>query len=124
MTVISRARVILVTVLAASLATSCATAHLWRSTNPDAEVLVPESEVSETELQQKGVPYVKDQRGMYHIGKTGMERFENHAVRFMLTPATVVLDVAPVFALISAEVFLNNLALRSGGHTNRAQLEP
>lgn len=94
------APLLLVTVLVASLATSCATRQLWKATDPEETVILPESQVSEVELQESGAPYLKDDYGMYHIGKTGPERLGDHALRFALTPAALAVDFAPYAGLI------------------------
>jgi hypothetical protein len=101
--------------MVAVLASSCTTQKLWDATDPDAQVLVPASQVSEAELRDSGAPYKVDARGNYHVGKTAGQRVGDHALRFMLTPATVVVDVAPVAALVSAQLFLSGLALKSDG---------
>lgn len=106
---------LLVTVLVASLTTSCATKQLWKATDPDRSVILPESQVSEAELQERGAPYLKDDHGMYHIGKTGPERFGDHALRFALTPAALAVDLAPYAGLL----LLGYLPIEVVDNTNR-----
>jgi len=102
------------------LATSCVTRSLWKATDPLEYVSVPQNEVSESELQERGVRYRKDdKRGLYYVEKTSLQRFGNYTIRMLATPATVVLDVAPVIVVIGAiaiaESELEELHRKSGG---------
>ena len=116
----TNAPVILVAALVAGLATSCATKSLWKATDPDAHVLLPAEQVSEAELRDRGVPFLKDDHGLYHLGKTPAQRFGDHALRFALTPAALCVDAAPYAALF----VLEGLAIQSGGRPIGARLDP
>lgn len=118
-----RNRRLLATMCAFALTSGCATQALWQATNPEAIVAVPESRVSEAELRESGVPYRKED-GLYYVGKTQSERFGDHALRFVFTPATVCLDVAPVLALAAAQGFLDDLSVKSGGQRSPTPILP
>ena len=113
-----KTRIALVSALVATLTTSCATQKLWEATNPDALGSIPVGEVSEAELRERGVPYLKDEHGIYHVGKTRMERFEDHALRFAFTPAALCVDAAPYVALISVCAFAGCQSVDFGGLTS------
>ena len=118
-----RNRPLLVIVGAIALTSGCATQVLWQATNPDAIAAMPEDRVSEAELRERGVAYRKED-GLYYVGKTRSERFGDHALRFVFTPATVCLDVAPVLALAAAQGFLDDLAVKSGGRRSPTPILP
>ena len=99
-------RLLLLVALVAGMTSSCATQKLWKATDPDARVSISESDVSEAELQERGVPYRKDPDGTYLVGKSRSERLGDHALRAVFTPAAMCVDAVPYLALISAQVFL------------------
>ena len=117
-------RIALVLAAETVMAASCTTQKLCDATNPDATVTLSADQVSEAALCDRGVPYLVDSRGNFHIGKTSGQRIGDHAMRFMFTPATVFIDVAPVAALVSAQLFLNDCAIDSGGLTMPLILPP
>lgn len=120
-------RLVLTTVLASMLTascaahtSSCATRDFWRATDPDGFVSIPQNEVTEAELQKRGVPYSKEQDGTYRVGKTMSERLGDHALRFVFTPVTVCVDTAPSLTLLA----LDCLAMAYGGQPADASIVP
>ena len=102
--------------MVAVLTSSCATRALWRATDPLEYVAVPQSEVSESELQKSGVDYRKDdEHGVYYVEKSSLRRLGDYTIRACATPVTVCLDVAPVITCIVTVAWLENLANQSGG---------
>lgn len=102
--------------MVAVLTSSCATRALWRATDPLEYVAVPQDEVSESELQESGVSYRKDdEHGLYYVEKSSLRRLGDYSMRACATPVTVCLDVAPVISCILAMGALDDLARRSGG---------
>ena len=91
--------------MVALFASSCATRALWNATDPLEHVSVSQREVSEAELQARGVRYGKDdERGLYYVEKTKLQRLGDYSVRFFATPVTVVLDTATVIVIGGAVV--------------------
>jgi hypothetical protein len=102
--------------MVAVLTSSCATSALWRSTDPSEYVSVPQSEVSESELQESGVSYRKDDSaGVYYVEKTGLRRLGDYAIRGCATPVTVCLDVLPVITCIGAVLAFQGAVQHYGG---------
>jgi hypothetical protein len=96
----------------ATWATACVTTSLWKATDPEEYVAIPQSEVSESELQESGLKYRKDDRqGLYYVEKSGLRRLGDYTIRFFATPVTVVLDAAPAIVVIGG---LDNLATKPG----------
>lgn len=120
--------------MVAILASSCVTRSLWRATDPQEYVSVPQSEVSESELQAPGVSYHKDdQQGVYYVEKTNLRRLGDYTIRALAAPATVVIDAGTVIVVVGAAAGLlvgtqagmrelDNAAQRSGGRTRNAAL--
>ncbi len=114
--------------VASSLVTSCATTQLWRDTDPNRELAIPQDTISEVELQRKGLAYRSDDHaGKYYVAKTPLQRFGNHTLRFFATPATVLLDVAsltPFLAVAWMDAFSqSDLVIQSGGHDHLQRRE-
>jgi len=85
------------------MTTSCATQSLWKATDPSEYVSVRQDEVSESELQESGVHYRKDDsRGVYYVEKTSLRRLGDYTVRTFGTPATVIVDTAAVIVVVGA----------------------
>ena len=98
-------RQLLVSGMVTLLATSCATEALWQATDPAEYVSVPQSEVSEAELRERGVDYRKDdEHGLYYVEKSGLRRLGDYTIRFFATPATVVVDTATAIVVIGAVI--------------------
>lgn len=98
--------------------TSCVTKSLWNATDPEEYVAIPQTEVSEADLQETGVRYRKDDRlGLYYVEKSSLRRFGDYTIRFFVTPVTVFLDTAPAIVVVVGLVALDSLAVKSGGQT-------
>lgn len=93
-----KTRMVVVIALVASLTTSCMTQKLWKATDPDAHSSIPQDQITEAELRERGIPYLKDDHGLYIVGKTRRERIGDHVLRAVFTPATMCLDATPVVA--------------------------
>jgi hypothetical protein len=87
------------------MTTSCATSKLWEATDPEEYVSVPQSEVSEAELREKGVDYRKDDaHGVYYVEKSSLRRLGDYSIRFFAAPVTVVLDAATAIVVVGVVV--------------------
>lgn len=105
------------------LQAGCATSALWRATDPDASVTISANDTTEAELRDQGLDYRIDQSGDYRVRKTGLQRFGDHALRAMFTPATVCLDTASLGAIVFAPLALDDWAAKSGGRTRGEMVE-
>ena len=91
--------------MVAAVTSSCTTMALWKATDPQEYVLVSQSEVSESELQDRGVDYRKnDEQGLYYVEKTNLRRLGDYGVRALVMPASVILDAATVIVVVGAIV--------------------
>jgi len=103
-------RQFLVLGMIAVLTTSCATKKLWEATDPEEYVSVSQSEVSESELRERGVDYRKDdEHGVYYVEKSSLRRLGDYSIRFFATPVTIVLDVAPAIVVVGGVLALESL---------------
>ena len=93
-----KTQLVVVVALVASLTTSCMTQKLWKATDPDAHTSIPQDQITEAELRERGIPYIKDDHGFYIVGRTRSERIGDHALRAVFTPATMCLDATPYVA--------------------------
>lgn len=79
------------------LCASCATQSLWEATDPDKYIQIKFTDITEQELQEKGVEYIKDQKThLYYVNKSSAEKFTGYAIRLFATPVTVVVDATTV----------------------------
>jgi len=86
---------------------SCATTALWRRTDPSSYVVISSADISEAELQKRGVKYIKDeQAAVFYVEKTDFEKFSDYTFRALGTPLTVVIDTAIV--VLVAYAFLQS----------------
>jgi hypothetical protein len=60
-------RQLLVGAMITLLATSCATKALWQATDPEEHVSVPQSDVTEAELRERGVDYRNRRQALQHL---------------------------------------------------------
>jgi hypothetical protein len=105
-------RQLLVIGMVATWATACVTTSLWKATDPEEYVAIPQNEVSESELRDSGLKYRKDDRqGLYYVEKSGLRRLGDYTIRFFATPVTVVLDAAPAIVVIGG---LDDLVKKPG----------
>jgi len=105
------------------LTASCATQSLWKATDPSEYLSVRQDEVSESELQERGVRYRKDNsRGVYYVEKTSLRRLGDYTVRAFGAPATVVLDTATaivVVGTIGAIMMGEDCRIKGGCHLEK-----
>jgi hypothetical protein len=109
---------------AALLLSACATTALWDATDPHEYIAIPQTEISETELQESGVAYRKDdERGLYYVEKSALRQFGDYTIRALAAPATVVLDAATAIVVIGVlaapESVLEGLDRKSSGTRDR-----
>lgn len=92
---------ILLIIFLSFLCASCATKKLWENTNPNEYVRVSASEISEEELKQKGIKYLKGYDNDFYIEKSTLLKLKDYSLRLFITPATVLVDatVGVVFAV-------------------------
>jgi hypothetical protein len=97
------------------LGSGCATAALWKATNPDRPNAVAASTVDDEALRARG--YRPDPPTTQCTEKrTRAQRATDHGLRFLLTPATVTIDVASVVGLLWIGSFADNTyVFQSGG---------
>ncbi len=74
---------------------SCMTLALWRTTNPHEYVWIDSSEITEKELQQRNVAYLKhekNRRSGYLVEKNSAQKLQDYSQRIFGTPVTLVMD--------------------------------
>lgn len=85
----------------AILTSACATKALWEATDPAEYVSVPQTDVSEAELRERGIDYRRDDtQGLYYVEKSNIRRLGDYSIRFFATPITVALDAVPAIVVI------------------------
>lgn len=104
-------------VLAALFLSSCATRTLWEATDRDRMSALPLDSVTAAQLEREGRPYLLDESaGVLLVGRTPLERAGDHGLRFLATPVTICVDVAPSVGTAVLKGVLDGLAAESGGH--------
>ena len=75
------------------LCNSCATQALWNKTNPNARKMIKFDKISEEELKERGVKYVRsDKQQVFYVDKDSFSKFKDYTVRIFVTPFTIVFD--------------------------------
>lgn len=89
------------------------TRALWENTNPHERVFVPKGNLSDEELEGRGVAYepfrMWDEDG-YLIAKSDLRKLSDYSIRLFVTPVTLAADLI-VFGVLSIRVedILNTL---------------
>ena len=101
--------------LIAVVSCSCVTQDLWEHTDYREQVFIPADQITEAELQRRGIKYqvvspetkvdpVTNyrlvQRGGYLVDKSAGQKLRDHAYRALATPITLTMDAAPVAAVV------------------------
>lgn len=77
------------------LCSSCCTSSLWESYDPDGYIQIPYAEISEQELLDREMDFIRDDAtSSYYVPKSNMRILSEYSVRFFATPVTVVVDAA------------------------------
>jgi hypothetical protein len=88
---------------------SCSTIFIWDKTDPDAPVWIPADQITQEELDRRGLPYLvcndKPPYG-FIVEKSRLHKFGDYTVRTLTTPITVIVDGA----LIAGFVWLHWVA--------------
>lgn len=86
---------------------SCMTPALWDATNPREYVAMAKTPENESRLQQSGLAYRTDEeRSLFYVEKTNLQKYKDYAVRTLVTPVTVALDTATTVVVVGAAVFV------------------
>lgn len=89
--------------------TSCATRTLWNKTDPDKWVEVSVEEVTEKELKEKGIEYIKSHTGKHYYVKRGdLTKIRDKSARVLLTPVTILIDAAIVIIVVGVIIIVLN----------------
>jgi hypothetical protein len=83
------------------LLVSCTTSMLWDATDPHEYVVISKDEITEEELQEKGLDYeVSEKWNVYYVEKNVLQKTRDYMYRSFATPVTVTVDVAmPVLVI-------------------------
>jgi hypothetical protein len=78
------------------------TEALWERTEPDEYVRVGFGEISEEEIKERNLDFIKDDcTSSYFVEKDSLQKFSDYTYRALGTPITIVLDTATIIALIA-----------------------
>ncbi len=94
--------------LASSLAavillSSCTTSMLWDATDPQEYVVISRDEISEQELNAKGLDYeVSEKWNVYYVEKSILQKSRDYVYRSFATPVTVTVDVVTPVVVVGA----------------------
>lgn len=106
---------LMVILISCVLMFSCATQKLWKETDPNDQVLIFSSEITEQQLIDKQIPYQKwkSQYGGsgYLIPKSKARQLGDYTVRMFVTPITVTIDAVTVITVVGVVVCLNVLQI-------------
>jgi len=94
----------IVVVLISSMCVSCMTAVLWSKTNPKEKVFIPHDQITEAELQRRGVNYSTYTGELGHgylIDKSTAQKFTDYTLRIFGTPVLVIAELAIIGALLA-----------------------
>ena len=76
-----------------ALMVSCATPALWKATNPNECVRIPQAIANTNDLAAKGIQYrVSGATGDIYIPKSQAHKLRDYTVRLFATPVTVAID--------------------------------
>ena len=93
--------------MTAALLSPCTTSMLWDAADPDEYIAISMDEVTEQELQEKGLEYEVDQdRGMYFVEKSILQKTRDYVYRSFGTPVTVVIDVATPVLVVGGITYI------------------
>ena len=68
---------------------------LWDAADPHEYVVVSRDEITEEELQEKGLDYeVSEEWNVYYVEKNVLQKTRDYIYRSFATPVTVTVDVA------------------------------
>ena len=89
-------KTLITTLLAiAFLCSSCCTSAMWESYDPDGYIQIEYAEITEQELLDKKVEYIKDDAtSSFYVPKSNMRILSEYSIRLLATPVTVALDAA------------------------------
>lgn len=96
-----------VALLLALACSSCCTQTLWDRIDPNERVWIPDTDITEAELIQKGVEYKKyggDFPHGYLVKKSSMQKFSEYTILTLATPITLTVDSVLVVVYLWASV--------------------
>jgi len=98
-------------IIVSILCNGCFTPMLWEATDPDKNVQINGSEITEAELKLKGVKYFKGENSQYYfVEKDSTDKAMDYTYRILGTPVTAALDVgSSLFILIGFMVSNNEI---------------
>ena len=68
---------------------------MWESYDPDGYIQIEYAEITEQELLDKEVEYIKsDATSSYYVPKSNMRKLSEYSIRLLATPVTVTVDAA------------------------------
>ena len=82
---------------------SCATEALWKNTNPDTYVKIAFSQITEEELIENEVKYIKDNTHQaFYVEKNSFDKLKDYTYRLLGTPFTLAIDAVTVVVVAVA----------------------
>lgn len=96
-----------VALLLALACSSCFTQTLWNRIDPNERVWIPDTDITEAELIQKGVEYMKFDKEApcgYLVQKSSLRKFGEYTVLTLTTPITLTVDTAIVVVYLWASL--------------------
>jgi len=91
---------ILILILLLVVNSSCVTQKLWKETNPNKYVKIYFTQITEEELIENGVNYIKDdKRKAFYVEKNSFEKLKDYTYRLLGTPVTLVLDTVTIIVV-------------------------
>ncbi len=77
------------------LCSSCCTSALWESYEPDGYIQIGYTEITEQELREKKMDFIKDDaNSSFYVPKSNMRKLSEYSIRLFATPITVAVDAA------------------------------
>jgi len=98
----------------ALMSASCsggATGTLWENTDPTERIYIPSTEITQAELERRGVKYETYHGTLldgYFVEKSKLQKFRDYAFRALGTPVTVTLDTAAGVTVVGVFVLLES----------------
>ena len=87
--------------MTAALLSSCTTSMLWDAADPDEYIAISMNEVTEQELQEKGLDYeVSEKWNVYYVEKSILQKTKDYIYRSFGTPVTVTVDIVSPIVVI------------------------
>ena len=84
-------------ILIVLLCNACATKTLWENTNPGKYVKIEFSKITEEELLENGVKYIKDNSNqVFYVEKNSFAKLKDYTYRILGTPMTLVIDATTI----------------------------